>query len=322
MAPVFRALCLAFGIFAAGAAAAGAEETADPAAIAALSAAKIGDWSQAYTKAGESRDALTLKIVRWLDYTRSNPGGRFAEIASFIEQNPGWPAPKVLLRRAEESLASESDEVAAEWLKRHPPQNGIGQIRAAAILINKGETEAGTAALRTAWIQGDFLIADEQKLMQRYGGQLRSEDHQKRYDRLMWDGQLDPARRTLPLVPADYRMCAEARLAFAADTGNPEAVLAKVPQPQHSDPGLAFEEAKWWLKRGNYDNAAGLLLAHDDTPIRPALWWKERLNVARRLLAGGNSDIAYRLVRPTPTSDNDEAVDAEAEFLRGYVALR
>jgi soluble lytic murein transglycosylase len=319
--PVFR-LCLAFGIFVVLALPAQADDAADGAALAAVTAARVGDWPQAYAKAGDSKDPMALKLVRWLDYTSTRPGGRFAEIASFIEQNPAWPTQKVLLRRAEESLASESDETAADWLKRHPPVNGAGHVRAAVIMINKGDVEAGTAALRTAWIEGDFALSDENAMQARYSGRLRAEDHQKRFDRLMWDGQIDAAKRMLPLVPAEYRGCAEARIAFAGDTGNPEAVLAKVPQQLRSDPGLAFEEARWWRKRDNYDNAAGLLLAHDDTPIRPTQWWKERLNVARRLLVAGKSDIAYRLVGTGSPSDADEGIDAEAEFLRGYIALR
>src|SRR6266403_1105033 len=68
-------------------------------------------------------------------------------------------------------------------------------------------------------------------------------------------------------------------------------------------PWLAFEEARWRRKKDDYDGAAQLLLAHDDTPIRPDLWWGERLMVARRLLAGGNSDIAYRLVQHPNSAD-------------------
>ena len=63
--------------------------------------ARSGDWTQAYAQAGQSKDPLALKIVRWLDYSRGTAGGRFAEIAAFIDQNPDWPAQKKLRRRAE-----------------------------------------------------------------------------------------------------------------------------------------------------------------------------------------------------------------------------
>ncbi|HEV8680445.1 MAG TPA: lytic transglycosylase domain-containing protein [Stellaceae bacterium] len=292
----------------------------DGAALSAIAAARGGDWAQAYSQVGQSRDPLAAKIVHWLDYTRSSPGGRFAEIAGFIEENPDWPHQKVLLRRAEEALSGEDDNTAADWLKRHPPVSGAGRARAAEILINRGDVTAGTAALRAAWIDGDFTAAGERALAARFTATLRPEDHQKRLDQLLWDGNAEAARRLLPLVPADYRAAAEVRLALAADAKNAEALLAQVPAALRTDPGIAFDEARWRRKKDSLDAAAQLLLAHPDNPVRPAAWWAERIVVARRLLAGGFNDLAYRLVQQHAAADGN--IDAEAEFLCGYIALR
>jgi len=316
--PVFRLLFVLFGVFAALITMARAEDDADTAALSAITAARSGDWPQAYARAG--KDAVLLKIVRWLDYTRPTPGNRFAELAAFIDQNPDWPLQKKLVRRAEEALTGESDEVAADWLKRHPPIGGIGKARAAQILLNRGNTEAGTAALRAAWIDGEFNVSDERSVLVRYSGMLRAEDHQKRLDRLIWDGLTDAARHMLPLVSADYRLAAEARLALAADAANGEALLAKVPAQLRADPGVAFEEARWRRKKNNYEAAAQLLLAHADSPVRPAAWWGERQLVTRQLLATGNADTAYKLAQQHGLSDGNAY--SEAEFLSGYIALR
>ena len=319
--PVIRLLSAVVGLIVCLTATSQAQGPApDSAALAALAAARGGDWTQAYAKAAQSPDPLTQKIVRWLDYTRSSPSGRFAEIAEFIDRNPDWPLHKVLGRRAEEALAGEGDEVAADWLKRHPPVNGAGHARAAEIMLNRGDAAAGTAALRAAWVEGDFTAGGEHALLERFAASLRPEDHERRLDRLLWDGQSDAARRMLGLVSADYGALATARLALAGDVVNPAAVLMKVPTALHTDPGLAFEEARWWRKKDNYDAAAQLLLAHDDTPVRSDLWWRERLYVARRLLAAGNADIAYRLAHgPGATVTN---ANSDAEFLCGYIALR
>ncbi|MGE5268527.1 MAG: lytic transglycosylase domain-containing protein [Thiohalocapsa sp.] len=301
-----------------------ANNGADSAAVAAITAAHHGDWAKAYAQLGQSHDPLALKIVHWLDYTRSSAGGRFSEIAAFIDHNPGWPLQKTLRRRAEEALASESDDVAAGWFKRHKPITGAGKARAAEIEINRGHGEAGTADLRTAWIDGDFTIAGERAVLTRFADRLRAEDHWKRLDRLLWDGQSEAAKRLLPLVAADYRALAEARLALAADAGNAGKLVAKVPEKLRDDPGLAFDQARWWRKKDNYDNAARLLLAHADTPEKCAAWWDERLLVARKLLAAGNSDTAARLVQQPETGSGkiNAEPNAEAEFLSGYIALR
>jgi soluble lytic murein transglycosylase len=296
------------------------DEPAGGAALTAVQAAHAGDWALAYTRARQSHDQLALKVVRWLDYTHAKLDGKFADIASFVEQNPDWPLQKTLQRRVEEALAGESDDTAAHWLHRHPPISGAGKVRAAEIEIDKGDAAAGTAALRKAWIEGDFTLAEERALLARFSAMLRPDDHWQRLDRLLWDGQTEAAHRLLPLASADQRKLVEARLALAADAPKAGTLVAEVPEKLRSDPGLAFEEARWWRKKNNDDNAARLLLAHADNPLHPAAWWSERLLVARRLLAAGNIDVAERLVQQPETAGGK--IDAEAEFLSGYIALR
>ena len=314
MPAAIRNILLGFGLIALVATGA----RADSAALAALTAAHAGDWTKAYAEAGHSENPLAQKIVRWLDYTRADPSGRFFEISEFIKQNPDWPLQQTLRRRAEEAMGSESDAVAADWFKLHPPLSGAGRVRAAVIAINRGNMAEGAAAVRAAWIEGDFTAAWERAVVARFSTTLRPEDHTRRLDRLLWDGETEAARRMLPLVPADDRALAEARLALAGDAKNVEALLAKVPAARRADPGLALDEAHYLRRKDNPDAAAQLLLGHPDNPVRPEAWWKERLAVARRLLAAGKTDIAYRLVQQNRADD----LDPDAEFLSGYIALR
>jgi len=290
------------------------------AAIAAIAAARTGDWSQAYAAAGRSSDPLPQKIVRWLDYTRSSAVGRFADIASFIEKNPDWPGQKILRRQAEQALASEGDDTAGSWFKKFPPVSAVGKARAAAIMMAHGQSEAGLTALREAWVDGDFTPADERDFWSRYGANIRPEDNVKRLDRLLWDREGDAARRLLPLVPPDYRAEAEARLALVDRGGNAQALLARVPQPRRADPGLIFDLVHWERHNDQNDAAAQLLLAHPDNPVRPVAWAGERQIVARRLLAAGNADLAYKIVQQNSLTDGNAY--SEAEFLCGYIALR
>lgn len=294
--------------------------TDQAAALAVLNAARGSDWPQAYAKAGQLKDPLPLKIVRWLDYMRSNAGYRFTDIAAFIEQNPDWPQQKKLLRRAEEGLGVQPDDVAADWLKRHPPVSAAGKARAAELMIVGGQVEAGTAALRAAWIDGDFTPAEEHRLLTRFSATLRPEDNAKRLERLVWDGEGDAARRMFPLVSADQKVLAEARLALASENANLEKVLAKVPAGVRADPGLAFDEARWNRRKNNYDAAAQLLLKYPGNPGNPAAWLDERQQVARRLLLAGNPDLAFRVAEQHAVEDS--AAYCDAEFLTGYIALR
>ena len=290
------------------------------AAVAAIAAARAGDWSQAYAAAARSTDPLPAKLVRWLDYTRSNAAGRFLEISGFIEKNPDWPGQKILRRQAEQALGSESDELAESWLRRFAPVSPAGKARAALLMIAHGKTDMGLAALRDAWIESDFNANDERDFLARYGANIRPEDDVKRLDRLLWDRQGEAARRMLPLVPADFRAEGVARLALVDRAANAQTLVAQVPEARRADPGLIFDIVHWERHADDTDAAAQLLLAHPDNPVRPAAWAGERQIVARRLLALGNAEQAYKVVQQNSLSDG--AAYSEAEFLSGYIALR
>ena len=322
MAPVFRLLLIVVALVAVSRPlhAEDLSEADRAAGLAAIAAARAGDWTQAYATAGRSTSPLPTKIVRWLDFTRANVTGRFSDISQFIEQNPDWPGQKILRRHAELALTSESDDVAMAWLKRFPPVSPLGKARLAAIKIARGDTAGGLAALREAWINGDFNALDERDFLARYGANIRPEDDVKRLDRLLWDRQDDAARRMLPMVPPDDRAEAIARLALYSRAPNAASLVAQVPEGLRNDPGLVFDIVQWDRHNNQYDAAAQLLLAHPDNPVKPANWAGERETIARQLLSTGNADLAYKVIQQNTLSDSSAYSDAE--FLSGYIALR
>jgi soluble lytic murein transglycosylase len=322
--PVFRVwLSLSLAAFAINVAAARAQTLPEidfQATRSALAAAQTGDWSRAYAEIAAATDPLPLKILRWMDYSRPGAPGRFPDIAEFIDKNPDWPRQRALRKHAEEALAGESDAVSAEWLKRHPPVSAAGKVREAEIMLNSGNLECGTAALRAAWIDADFGPADDKNFLAHHSDAIRTEDNEKRLDRLLWDGQNEAARRMLALVPADWHSLAEARLALAAQSPNAEVLAVRVSPQLRSDPGLLYEELRWLTKRDMIDAAVQVLLSQPGDLVRPASWWGERQTIARRVLATGNSELAYRIVEQHGLIDGNAY--SEAEFLLGYIALR
>ena len=100
----------------------------------------------------------------------------------------------------------------------------------------------------------------------------------------------------LPLLPPDYRVAADARLALATQSSNADALVGRVPAQLRSDPGLVFEQLRSRRKKDMTDAAVQILLAQPGDLVRPTAWWGERQAVARRVLASGNFELAYRLV--------------------------
>jgi peptidoglycan lytic transglycosylase len=285
-----------------------------------LGAIQSGDWSRAYTEAGAIADPLPLRMLRWMDFARPGAAGRFPEIAEFIEKNPDWPGQKALRKHAEEALAGESDAVATDWFKRYPPISAPGRIREAEIMLSAGDLAGGIEALRAAWIGADFGPLDEKNFMAHHFAAIRPEDSARRVDRLLWDGQAEAAHRILPLLSPDYRALAVARLALAAQSSNANALVARVPVQLRGDPGLIFEQLRLRRKKDMTDAAVQILLAQPGDLVRPVAWWNERQAIARRVLASGNADLAYRIVEQHGLIEGNAF--AEAQFLLGYIALR
>ena len=285
-----------------------------------LAAAQGGDWNRAYAEAVAIGDRLPLKMLRWMDYSRPGAPGRFPDIADFIEKNGDWPRQRALRKHAEEALAGEPDGLAADWFKRFPPVSAVGKVRSAEVLLNSGELENGVAALRAAWIDGDFGPLDERNFLARRSVSIRAEDNEQRLERLLWDGQYDAARRMLPLVPTDWRDLGEARLALAALAPDAEALVARVPVKLRADPGLIYEELRWRTRRDMVGAAVRILLSQPGDLVRPAAWWAERQTIARRVLATGDAALAYRLVEQHGLIEGNSY--SEAEFLLGFIALR
>ena len=162
---------------------------------ASFAAAQGGDWNRAYAELAPPSDPLPLKILRWMDYSRPGAPGRFSDIAEFIQKNPDWPRQKALRKHAEEALAGEADDVAADWFKRFPPVSAVGQVRCAEIMLNSGNLEGGIAALRAAWIDGDFGPLDATRVP----AKLRA-DPGLIYEELRWRARKDMVNTAVQIL--------------------------------------------------------------------------------------------------------------------------
>ena len=71
-------------------------------------------------------------------------------------------------------------------------------------------------------------------------GKLLKPHHAARLDRMLWDGHLVSAAQMLPLVGADHRKLAEARIALQKRAPGVDAKVAAVPKTVADAPGLGL----------------------------------------------------------------------------------
>lgn len=300
-------------------------ETDVKAAKAALAAIEQSQWRTAHQHAAAAGDPLVAKIVRWIDYTRPETDADFAEIVAFLDAEPQWPSRTDLRRRAEERLpeAMPAQDVLA-WFDRYPPVSIDGIIRRVTALTTVGKSADARAAVRQAWIDGNFGKTQEQDFFRRFHDILTPADHRGRLDRLIWEDRQWPAQRMLWRVDADTRALAEARIALMSGSGGVDRAIGRVPDKLKNDPGLTYERLRWRRKKGRYESARELLDGLPPDPLHPRKWWIERDILARRALDEGAVTDAYRIAQ----SHGLKAVEAnareyaDAEWLAGWIALR
>ncbi len=286
-----------------------------------VKAVEADQWKKSRELAGQLRDPVALKIAQWLHIVEAAPDVGFAEINRFIAGNPGWPNKNSLQVRAEEAMPEglPASEVLA-FYKNREPKGPAGKSKLGQALIQSGRSAEGLAAIRSAWVDSNFANQQEIDFYKKHKQLLRTEDHQRRLYRLLWEGKHDAARRMLMRVPPDYRSLAEARLALRAVKGGADRAVSRVPASLQNDPGLQFERVRWRRVKNKDADARQLLTTLPAPTYQAKTWWNERAIIARRSLQKGYISDAYFIAKAHGLKEGADF--AEAEWLAGWIALR
>jgi peptidoglycan lytic transglycosylase len=291
-------------------------------AVDALLAGDRGDWAQARQLAAMAEDPVAAKLILWLEATRSEDSSSFTEITGFVIDNPDWPSQKLLRQRAEQALdANSSDLAVVSWFERNEPLTLPGAKSYANALMAAGETARAHEVVRIAWRNVDAqAIEDEDDFYANFGDVLTNDDHVRRIDRLLWAGRISPAQRILPLVDAGNQALGEARVALRQLSGNAPGLAALVPPELQGDPGLVFDQVRWYRRKDSEAAARRVLLHYRVDSAQPDQFWQERGQLARGALSDGNASEAYRVASEHGFTGGSEFADSE--WLAGWIALR
>ncbi len=288
-----------------------------------FAAVEAGRWEAARAMLGRGDHPVADKIFRWLELQLPRSGVAFEDIVQFVDRNPDWPSLETISRRAEEALLDRpsNDTLVLAWFGTRNPLTPDGAMRYADALSASGDETRARQLIRDHWVSGTFNEAQHKRWTARYRGLLTPELHWAKLDRLLWEGKIEEARRIFPLVTAERRTLADARLRIRQG-GNAEAQARRVPEALRDDSGLLYERVRAQRKANREATARDIMRALPREISKPDLWWPERALLARRSAAAGDGAEAYRLASEHRMTAAHGANFLEAEFLAGWIALR
>jgi len=291
-------------------------------AAAAFAAGDRGSWSEARSLAAQASDPLVWKLVLWQDVTRPQGGGGFTEITGFLVDNPDWPSQRTMKLRAENGLDDGTGDAAViAWFERNEPLTLRGANRFAYALINRGENARAMQVARTAWATADAQSVDEEDtFFIGFRDVLTPEDSARRLDRLLWAGRTAPAQRLLPRLDPGTAALGEARIALRQNSEGAPGLVTMVPAEMQGDPGLIYDQVRWYRRKGSDAYATQLLTQYQVDSAQPEQFWQERSQLARQALTAGDANGAYAVASRHGFVEGSELGDSE--WLAGWIALR
>ena len=269
-------------------------------------------------------DPIAKSLGEWMYFMAEDPGVDHVEADAFLDAHSAWPAGRRIQSFVEERIPNDAPahEVLAFFASR-PPATGEGKVQLARAFFSTGDQETGEAHLRDAWINHNFDLAEERRILKVYGGRLSREDHAARVDRLLWSRQVTNARRVIPRLAGQEKRMAEARAALLLGASNASNAYRRLSRDQQLDAGVLHAAVRYHRRKGEEQYALSLLADAPKTPEalrNPARWWDERQLLMRWALREGRFADAYRAVVGHALEPGGDF--AEAEFNAGWIALR
>jgi soluble lytic murein transglycosylase len=290
----------------------------------ALNAARKGDTARASQIQNSVADPIGRKLITWAMIDAAGTNLNFFTLDSARRDLIDWPRATRRLSVTEKALeyANLAPQRVVDWFQGKAPTTPEGVMTLASAYQAMGRAADAQALIRKTWTEMVFEADPQARMLARFGPMLTQDDHWKRLDMLLYGPQGPATQAMMNLVDLDHRAIAEARIALRANRSDAPATVEKVPALLQNDPGLAFERARYYRKRGLESVAAGLITAFPTPPPQSdaaSMIWTERRLLMNAALKNRNTAAAYAAV---VDHDLPAGADyAEAEFFAGWIAL-
>jgi soluble lytic murein transglycosylase len=236
-------------------------------------------------------------IARW-NSLRQSDALPFSAYATFLLGHRGWPGEAAMRSAAEQRLSLEpvAPGEVLRYFSALPPLTAAGHAQQALALQSTGRAEEARDAARRAWTAGVLPLDVEQRLLATFGASLGQDDHDRRMEALLGNGDSQSAARTLVWAPAAKRSLYEARLALQTRASDAYERVGALDPAFRRDGGLLLDQAIWLRNTGQSAAARQLLASRGrlERPVaNPARWLDTALTLTRGAANDSQWTTAY-----------------------------
>lgn len=283
------------------------------------------DYPKARALTADIKDQTARSLAEWYYFDAEDPLVSIEAADRFLDANPEWPSVVKIQTHVEKRMSwTVAPSTVLAFFNSRDPAAGEGKIQLARALFATGAAEAAELRVKDAWINNNFTLADEQRILATYGGRLTADDHAKRADRLLWSREVTTARRTFSRLSSSERRRDEVRAALLLGGADGPKGYNNLSADERDDPGVMLAAVRYFRRAEEEPRAISIARsAPTDAALlrNPDRWWEEQNLLMRWALKNRQYSDAYAMAAHhglTPGAANF----AEAEFNAGWIALR
>lgn len=267
----------------------------------------------------ESKDVHTFLIAQKFLSKDSNVS--FEELANFIAKHPYLAQKNSLLNALENKLSKNTSKSAIiKWFSHNQPISGKAYIyyyQAAMAKIN--DPLKLKQIIKNAWIYGKMPQKDSDIFYTKHKSLLLEEDHAEKISELIWNNQIEEAKKLFILLGKNYIQTFKAWISIIKHGKSAEHEFHKVKGSYKYNSGLLYAYLNLHKKTTPNAELTNLHIKAPKDARHAKLWWVLKSYYARELIERKNFKDAYLIVSKHSNIDSADLV--ESEWLSGWLAL-
>src|SRR5207248_1462243 len=144
-----------------------------------------------------------------------------------------------------------------------------------ALLAHQQQKKA-IAVVGEAWQTMSLTKAQEKVFLSQFGSHLKNNHHVARLSHLIWNENLEEAKRQVDRVSGNDQKLAQIRIGFLGEHSSVIQRAHKLPAHLQTMEGFLYSQAKWFRKRKAFKDAYQILAKAPIGTQYAQKWWKEQ----------------------------------------------